>query len=292
MGSASRKQLPPKQLAIEGKTSKSSKLVFRKCGEFSIRRPGDLVHPHITGMIALSGNIIVSEFTSECRLTLFDKNGKFLSSVVSRQYVSAITNVGNERFATCGTDRKVRLLVLRGDTIVWEGTSFDVDHIAFGIHFNGTYYSVLHNQDNAITVLDKNGEKVRKIVIIKAFGGVIEFGFDIHMDKVTHAIYVPCLMSDGGVLCVSVEGEPLWFTKLAGLPCGITEINGFPCVADNASRCLYLISKDGENKRKLVDNDFNDAECTLFCFDSSTQKIFFVLGEKSLCLICAYKVEK
>ena len=150
--------------------------------------------------------------------------------------------------------------------------------------------AVLHNQDNAITVLDTNGGKVRKIVIMKAFGRVIELGFDIHMDKVTHAIYVPCWMSDDGVLCVSVEGEPLWFTKLAGLSCGITEINGFPCVAVNASRCLFLMSKNGENKRKLLDNDFNDAECTLFCFESSSQKIFFVLGEK--CIICAYKVEK
>ena len=77
---------------------------------------------------------------------------------------------------------------------------------------------------------------------------------------------------------------------MVGLSCGIAEINGFLCVADNESRCLYLMSKDGENKRKLLNNDFNNAECTLFCFDSSTQKVFFVLGEK--CIICAYKVEK
>ena len=137
------------------------------------------MHPHITGMTTLSGKVIVSEFKSECRLTLFDENGKILSSIVSHHYVSAITNVGDERFATCGTDKKVRLFVLCDDSIVREGTSFDVDHIAFG--------------------------------------RVIEFGFDIHMDNVTHAIYVPCWMNDGGVLCVSVECEPLWLVYRAEL---------------------------------------------------------------------------
>ena len=94
------------------------------------------------------------------------------------------------------------------------------------------YYCVLHRKNNVITVLDAHGKQVREIFRTDAFGKMIEFGVDIHMDSASHNIYVPCNGKNRGVLCLSVEGEPLWVTPLEGYLGGITELDGTLCVSD------------------------------------------------------------
>ena len=108
----------------------------------------------------------------------------------------------------------MRLWTLRGKAIVSEDISYDVDHDSHGIHYNGTYYCVLHHLDNAVTVRDTQGRQFRKIKRKEAFGEEIEFGVDIHMDKTTINIYVPWWRNNDGVLCLSVHDEALWFTPL------------------------------------------------------------------------------
>ncbi|KAK3108789.1 hypothetical protein FSP39_015805 [Pinctada imbricata] len=88
----------------------------------------------------------------------------------------------------------------------------------------------------------------------EAFGKKFEFGMDIHMDSDTNNIYVPC-ENENGVLCMTIEGQALWFTPLSGLPCGITEIQGTLCVAECFNGCLHAITKEGEFLRRLLDKE-------------------------------------
>ena len=143
---------------------------------------------------------------------------------------------------------------MRGKVIVTEDTSYDVDHNSHGIHYNGIYYCVLHRWDNAITILGTQGRQVRKIVMKEAFGKKIEFGgWDIHMDTTTHNIYLPCRGDNSGALCLSVEGDPLWFTPLEGRLGGITEIDGVLCVSDYiAGHGLQMVCKSGKYIEKLL----------------------------------------
>ncbi|KAK3108351.1 hypothetical protein FSP39_006111 [Pinctada imbricata] len=84
----------------------------------------------------------------------------------------------------------------------------------------------------------------------EACGKKFEFGYDIHTDSDTNNIYVPCFREDG-VLCMTIEGQALWFTPLSPAWV-ITEIQGTLCVVNIFKHCLHLITKDGENVRKLL----------------------------------------
>ena len=64
----------------------------------------------------------------------------------------------------------MRLWTLHDETIVCEDTAYDVDHPSYGIHYDGAYYTLLHRDHNATTVLDTQGVQIRKIVIREAFG--------------------------------------------------------------------------------------------------------------------------
>ena len=191
-----------------------------------------------------------------------------------------ITAVTGNRFATCGgNDTKVRLWTLRGKAIVTEDISYDVAHYSHGIHYNGTYYCVLHSWDNAITVLDTQGRQVRKIVRKETFGKGIEFGMDIQIDKATNNIYVPCWRNNKGVVCLSVHDDVLWFTPLEGALGGITEIDGVICVSDyDKGHCVHMVSKSGEYKGKLLDKDvLEEREPFYICYIEDAKKIYFCL---------------
>ena len=196
-----------------------------------------------------------------------------------------ITIVNLNRVATCGPDKQIYLWTLRGKILVAEDPSYNVDHKSHGIHYNGTYYCVLHWYVIAITVLDIQGRQVRKIAIKEAFGKKIRFGWDIHMDSTTHNIYAPCWDFNYGVLCVSVEGDPLLFFPLTGGPWGITEIHGVLCVADCREQCVHLMSKTGEYKGKLLDKDDISGKPEYICYDDRQLKLFFNVEDivSSLC---------
>ena len=140
-----------------------------------------------------------------------------------------------------------------------------------------TTVCVLHRLDNAITVLDTQGRQVRKIVRKEASGKEIEFGADLHMDKTTHNIYMPCIGVNKGVLCLTLEDEPLWFTPLEGSLGGISEIDGVLCVSDyQKGHGIQMVSENGNCKGKLLDNDIlKKGNPDYLCFVANKRMIYF-----------------
>ncbi|KAK3108968.1 hypothetical protein FSP39_019916 [Pinctada imbricata] len=228
------------------------RLKATKCREFSVKRLEDKKKVNVRGVLCVSDHVVVVDNDNNM-LKLFDQNGTYLSSTELKEYTWGITCVRDSMFATCGFGNTVYLWTVRGQTIVSEDVSYHVDHRAHSIHYNGTYYCVLHRDNNAITILDKQGRQVRKIIMKEACGKKFEFGWDIHMDSDTNNIYVPC-WNEHGLLCMTIDGKALWFTPLP-CPLGITEIQGTLCVADFGGTCLHLITKDGEYVRKLLDKE-------------------------------------
>ena len=256
--------------------------------KFSIGRSEDKESACITGIVVISDKVIVSDSGNE-QLKLFDTDGKYMSSTDSKHHAWGITIVSNNRFVTCGLDDNLYLWTLRGETIAAEEVSYKIYHYSHGINYNSTYYCVVDRDNSAITVLDTQGRKVRKIIIKEAFGKKIRFGLDIHMDRKTHNIYVTCVLDNRGVLCVSVEGEPLWFSPLTGLPWGITTIHGLLCVTDRREQCVHLMSKTGEYKGKLLDEDEMTDPSRCVYYDDRQQKLYFSLYHKDI--ICYVSVK-
>ena len=257
----------------------------RKIEQFSIKRPGDKDNAQVQGILVLSQNIIIADSHNK-KIKLYDMNRVYLSSVDSKHMVFGIKAVTGNCFATCGSnDKKVRLWTLQGKLIVTEDISYDVDHNSHGIHYNGIYYCVLHRWDNAITILGTQGRQIRKIVMKEAFGKKIEFGgWDIHMDTTTHNIYLPCRGDNSGSLCLSVEGEPLWFTPLEGRLGGITEIDDTLCVSEYiAGHGLQMVSKSGEYIGKLLCQDMlKKRNPEYLYFEASERKLYFNLDNSDI----------
>ena len=282
---------PDEGIAKKDKTPYRDRLAKdSKLEQFRIKRPDDKDNAVVRGILVLTENIIVAD-SPNIKLKLFDLSGVYLSSVDSKHYVRGITAVEGDCFATCGTDIKVHLWTLRGKTIVTEDISYDVDHNSHGIHYNGTYYCVLHNWVNAITVLDTQGRQVRKIVRKEALGKKIKFGQDIHMDRTTHNIYVMSWGSPNAVLCLSVNDEPLWFAPLEGVLGGITDIDDTLCVSDRyTGRGVYMISKTGNYKGQLLDSDILKKENPDYlCYVANKRMIYFSLYQTDI--VCFMSVQ-
>ena len=179
-------------------------------------------------------------------------------------------------------------MVLRLVSIINEETSYEVEYRSYDVQYNGTYYTVLHMDHDAITVLGKRGRQVRKIVLKEVFGEKIKLGWGLYMDSATHNIYVTCIFNSG-VLCVSVTGEPLWFTPLSGSPLGLTDIQDSLCVVSLDERCLHLISRSGQNKRKLelFDNEGMINTPYYTSYSQSTQKL--ILSFIGKCAVSIYQ---
>ena len=256
--------------------------VHGEIGRFSIKYT-HRANTFVYGILVLSQKIIIAD-SDNAKLQLFDLNGKHLSDVGSRQYITGITKFDKNHFVTGGSDGLIHFWKLCGNDIKCLDKTFHEESKIFGICYNGTFFGVLHHTDDLINVLDSQGRKVRKIVLNEAFGKKIKFGFDIHMDIATHNIYVPCVNHTYGVLCMSVEGEPLWFSPLIGIPRGITEAHGVLCVANNTKKCMHLISKNGEHKGKLMDDIVGYPECVYY--DNDGNKLYFNLCWYNRDVIC------
>ena len=75
------------------------------------------------------------------------------------------------------------------DEIVNEDILCEVEHDSCAISSNGEYYSVLHRDNNAITILDANWRQVRKVTIEEVCEKKIKMGWDLHIDRTTNDIY-------------------------------------------------------------------------------------------------------
>ena len=109
---------------------------------------------------------------------MFHRNGKYLSSTGLNYTTNGITKLARDRFATCDDNNEIILWKLHGQIIKLEGEKYNVEHFALALDFNGTYYCVLHQDQNAVTILDDRGRHVRKFVIKEAFGKEVGFGWD------------------------------------------------------------------------------------------------------------------
>ena len=251
----------------------ADKLNAKKCGEFSARRPGDYNDVDVAVVLAVVDKVIVSDDYNK-RLRLFDQNGTFLSSVTLQSKVWGITKIEDDRVATVGLEKKISFWTLRDKKLVIGKASYDVDSSSVGVDYNGTYFALLRNWGNCINIMDAEGCEVRKIILNKAFGKKIEFGSVLHIDKVTHNIFIPCSGDNAGVLSVSVEGDPLWFTRLGGKPRGITELHDVLCVVDSSNRCLNLISKTGEIIKTLLGKKDLIHNPEYVSYSQATQKLY------------------
>ena len=225
-----------------------------KLFEFSTKRPEDVKEVYITGILSLLNKFIIIDRDNR-KLKLYSENGEYLSSTNLIEDTYGITQVEGVQFATCGLGLQIFLWNMEGNTIIPDEKRFKLDHDAYGIHFNGTFYCVLHRLDNAVTILDVRGATVRKFLIKEVFGKEVQFGLDIHSDSNNHHVYIPCVGGNNGIICVSVEGEVLRFTELDDNPWGISEIHGFLCVVDIDNACVHFMSPDWKSRSKLlVDN--------------------------------------
>ncbi|KAK3109001.1 hypothetical protein FSP39_020700 [Pinctada imbricata] len=264
------------------------RLKATKCQEFSVKRPEDKKEIWVRGVLCMSDKVVVVDYYNNV-LKLFDQNGTYLSSTELKNYTWGITCVRDSKFATCGLGNTVYLWTVRGQTIVSEDVSYHVDHDAHGIHYNGTCYCVLHRDNNAITILDRQGRQVRKIIMKEACGKKFNFGGDMHMDSDTNNIYVPCFDEDG-VLCMTIEGQALWFTPLSRA-WGITEIQGTLCVVIILKHCLHLITKDGENVRKLLREEDLGGKPKYVCYGQDDRLyVTYSAGDDKYGMISVYSV--
>ena len=223
----------------------------KKLFHFSIKRPKESKHFFIRGVLAIADKfVVVDSFRNT--LKLYSENGGFLSSKTTASKYG-ITQVDCNWFATCGTEYHVFLWQICGNNMIPVGQTRSTGGYTHGIHFDGTYYFLLHQIDNAVSMLDDRCKHVSRFVVWEAFGKKVKFGYDIHSDRDTHHVYIPCVGDNRGILCASKEGEVLRFTILGNDPEGITEIHGLLCVVDQTCHCVHLISKDGKTQCKLLD---------------------------------------
>ena len=181
--------------------------------EFSIKRQDDSEDVYITGVLALVDRCIMVDVYNR-KLKLYTESGVFLSSTNLTDSTWGITQVDSERFATCGVSNQILLWKVNENDIAPEDKAYKISEYASGIHFNGTYYCVLHRESNAVTILDDGGRHVRKFKIKEVYylyGRKVTFCWDIYSDKDTHIVYIPCLFPNSGILCVSIGGEVLQF---------------------------------------------------------------------------------
>ena len=229
----------------KGDDSNTSDLKVRKHQILNGEWPEDKETVKFGYVLILSGKIVFADPHNK-KFKLFSKDGEFISSSDSVVHTMGITRISADRFATCWRC-KILIWELRGDTIRRYESVYKVDHVAYNIYYNGTYFNVLHRRENAISVLDSKGRQIRDITVYKAFGRKLTFGWDINSDSRTHNIYIPC-WSPAGVLCVSLNVQVLWFTELPVNPWGISKIGDFLCVISGDKSNMLMISKSGKMK--------------------------------------------
>ena len=239
--------------------------------EFSTKITEDTDKVYVTGVLSMADKFVIVDNLNQ-KLKLYMESGEYISSTAFTEYTWGITRVDHDRFATCGFCDQIFLWKIDGNDIIPLDKTYKIDHNAYGIHSSGTYYCVLHRDDNAVTILDDEGRYVLTFFVKEVFGKKVEFGWNNHSDKDTQ-IYIPRVGENKGILRVSVEGEVLQFNALDGSPRGITEIHGLLCVVDFDNGCIKVKSKDWELHSKLLDDSAVKRHPTYIAFNDSTKKL-------------------
>ena len=226
----------------------------------------------IQGILVLKEGIIIL-----CRpsLILYDRMGRLIQKLDKEEYIHPIvmgfSRVTENTFVTCGYD-EIRLWAIEDYQIMKWDVLCNVDEPAVDIHFNGTYYCVLHR--DAVTVLSSGGKMIREFPLPRAQMHPFSFGhsFKIYMDAEMHNIYITVSVQES-VVCMSLEGHTIWIVsnRHISMPMGITKIKGILCVADDTAT-LHLISKDGQYIKELLTTDmyhmfidYDNEEGKLYC---------------------------
>ena len=259
----------------------------KKLFNFSTKIPKESKLIFIRGVLAIADKFVVVDYFRST-LKLYTENGEFLSSKTTASK-DGITKVDCNRFATCGTEYHVFLWQICGNNMIPVGQTRSTGGYTHGIHFNGTYYCLLHCFDNAVTILDACYRHIRRFVVREANGKKVEFGYDIHSDRDTHHVYIPCILNNRGILCVSEEGEVLRFIALDNDPQGITQIHGSLCVVDQTCHCVHLISKDGKTQCKLLDKRVLKKGPRFIAVNDSTEKLIIAYFEKAAITVFSLK---
>ena len=225
--------------------------------EISVQLPSDTRAAYVSGILALGDSINITDGHNK-NIKLFTEHGEHLyshNSVVAKECSLGITGVTDDIFATVGFWYHIVFWKVVGKEIKSQDKCFKlITPHASAIHYNGTYFCVLHRYGSGISVLDSLGTHVRTFEINDVYGKKVDKEkWDIHSDRNTHNIYVPCWGECRGMLCVTLEGEILWFCDFDGGIRGITEVHGILSVVNPAQKCVNLISKEGKPYSKLLE---------------------------------------
>ena len=256
--------------------------------EFSAKRPNDVEEVNIHGVLAFNDKLVIVDDENR-KLKLYTETGEYIYSEHLAKTTWGITKVESDRFATCGYGEQIFLWKVLENKISQEAKTYKVDLDAYGIHFNGTHYCVLRHLNNAVTILDEQGNHVRKFTIKEVLGKKVDFGWDIHSDRHTHHVYIPCKGNTRGVLCVSIDGVVLRFNPLAGSPRGITEIRGSLCVTHFLTNCVHLVSKDWKSYSKLLDRNVMKGSPDYAAVNASEDKFIISYAGKDVVTVFTLK---
>ena len=274
--------------ASENELCSPSDISVTKVLEFSTKRPDDVEDVNIHGVLTLDDKFVIVDDENR-QLKLYTESGEYLCSETIPKTTWGITKVDSDRFATCGYGEQIFMWKIFENKISQEAKTYNVDLDAYGIHFNGTYYCVLHHLNNAVTILDEQVNQVRKFSIKEVLGKKVDFGWDIHSDRHTHHVYIPCKGNTRGVLCVSIDGEVLRFNALAGSPRGITELHGFLCVTHFQTNCVHLVSKNWKSQSKLLDANVMKGSPDFIAVNASEDKLMISYAGKDVITVFTLK---
>ena len=238
---------------VERKPRNVSDIRATKLCDFRAKVKDDLTEPYINAVLILGDTFIIVDNHNR-KLKCFTESGQYLSSADLTDSTWGITKIACDQFATCDY-KKIILWNFSGHTIQADDKKYlyTVEYDAQALHFNSTFYCVLHRKENAVTILDDRGRQIRKFVIKEAFGKKVEFGFDIHSDRHTHHMYIPCVRDNKGILCVSIDGKVNDFHATHWTPWGISYMYGFFCVVNYSGNCVMIPTKEWKSMSKLLD---------------------------------------
>ena len=269
-----------------------------KYTDFEMKIPGKESTPSIYNVMVLDNKIITYDIRDRS-LNLFKCNGSFLSSVGLSDYLYDITSLGEDEFATIvGESDKMYVWCVDGSVMVSKDISYNVGKYSH-ISYNGKYFSTCCTIDInggsdglwkvRIFVLDKQGRQIRNFELRKVFGLESMVANDIQIEEMTNNTYISVrddITGKSGILSVSIEGNPLWFFSLTNTR-RFTEIDGMPCVTDTYDRCIYLLSKTGQFKVKLIDKEDVNGEPECISYDKYSRKLYVTFSEA---LVSVYSV--
>ena len=242
--------------------------------EISVQLPSDTRAAYVSGILAVGDNIVIADGHNK-NIKLFTAHGHHLYSVDAKECSLGITGVAEDSFATVGFGYDIVFWRVVDKEIKSQDKCYKmITPHASAIHYNGTYFCVLHRYGSGVSVFDSLGTHVRTFEINDVYGKKVDKEkWDIHSDRNTHNIYVPCWGECRGMLCVSIEGEILWFCDFDGGVRGITEVHGILCVVNPAQKCVNLISKEGKPYSKLLEKSGMPKSPEFISFQENTEKM-------------------